>query len=182
MLLPHHDYRGPVPDALEAEWTKVQTKEEVKIDRPRFLGNCDGGPRGEAAKLDSTSLPLAYYDLYWGKTIRRKFQTRLNAYAATLGAGSQENFMHWKPFDQWEIDRSLGFLIHQGLNPRPWWQYHMEDPEAAGSFGTEQCRRLYGEKNAQHRFQELRTFFHVENNTASGVNKDKVDAAGKLIQ
>ena len=58
----------------------------------------------------------------------------------------------------------------------------MEDPEAAGSFGTEQCRRLYGEKNAQHRFQEFRTFFHVENNTASGVNKDKVDAAGKLIQ
>ena len=134
---------------------------------------------GHEARLPSWTL----HDLYWGKTIRRKFQTGLNAYAATLGAGSQENFMHWKPFDQWEIDRSLGFLIHQGLNPRPRWQYHMEDPEAAGSFGTEQCRRLYGEKNAQHRFQEFRTFFHVENNTASGVNKDKVnDSVKRLCQ
>ena len=32
--------------ALEAEWSELQTQEEVQIDRPPFLGDCDGGPRG----------------------------------------------------------------------------------------------------------------------------------------
>ena len=152
----------------------------VQIDRLLYAGEASG-PRGEAAKLDSSSRALAYYDLFWSPHTRTKLCQATNAYAGVMGAGTEECAPDWKPFSQWEFDRSLGFLIHQGLDPKPRWMMHMEDPNVVGSFGTEQCRRLYGNKNAVHRFQEFRTFFHIENYSRKGDIGDKKCAEGKKM-
>jgi hypothetical protein len=133
---------------LEDEWTEVLDKKDVNIDRAPFLGSVKGHPAGKAAALTAAALPLAYFDLYWSLNLRKKLCTSTNQYAAYMGAGSDDHYSAWKPFSLWEIERSLGFLIHQGFSPKPSWTAQFEDPDLQGSFGSEQMRRLYGDTNA----------------------------------
>ena len=45
---------------------------------------------------------------------------------------------------------------------------HFEDDRVqAFSTGSQDMRRLFGDRNAEHRFQEFRTFLHINNVTES---------------
>ena len=103
--------KAAAKQALEDQWRLVLTKEAVAIDRPPFLGAAQGCPAGKAAALTAAARPQQLFDLYWGPSVRKKLQSSSNAYAAMIGAGSDDFYEGWKPFALWEIDRSLGFLI-----------------------------------------------------------------------
>ena len=120
--------RAAAKQAREDLWQELADREAVGVDRPPFLGAAKGCPAGKAAALSARAHPMAYFDLYWGPVVRTKLQKSSNAYAAVIGAGSDDFYRTWKPFALWEIERALGFLIHQGFSPKPNWKMHFEDP------------------------------------------------------
>ena len=150
--------------AFEASWTHIPEPEDVNIDRPVFTGQEKGGPRGRGAKLTADSPVTDFFSLYWDdEFITKHFRDGLNTYANSKNAGADDAYPDFTNFSLSEVKKSLGFLIYQGLHPAPHWRYHFRDPKTHKVWGHEFLRNLYGKRNAEHRFQQFKTFFHLQN-------------------
>ncbi|KAK3247492.1 hypothetical protein CYMTET_43012 [Cymbomonas tetramitiformis] len=122
------------------------------------------------AHLNATSHPIEFFDMFISESFRHKtILDHSNANAWKNRAGSVV-YPNCTPFLEDEIDKYIGLLIRNGLNPVPDMRLNWSNPLESFVYGDERVQRLF--PRGVQRYKELRAFIHVSDPYAKPA-KDK---------
>ncbi|KAK3283886.1 hypothetical protein CYMTET_8436 [Cymbomonas tetramitiformis] len=148
--------RAPVP-----AWTEISVEHarNLRLRRPEWVGDEEGGPSQVMKHLTPDSHPIEYFDMFISPEFRHghlRNNTNLNAAAKCAGG---DIYPGWKPVKADEIDKYIGILMRNGLSPVPDIRLMWANPSVSFVYGDDRVHGIF--PRGVHRYKEIKSFLHV---------------------
>jgi len=190
-------------EQAQSEWKPMKLDgSDRPIARPAFLPYKEGtapegfvakpeheagGPSPKLAEVLKPDTPPYVYMAEVGAfdaQLFDQFRRGTNDYALSCNAGAEDFYQNWKPFSVEEMVKGGGLLLRSGVAPSPQGGLVFSDPRKSFVFGDARVRAIWPGKDSggpERRWQQFRTFFHVQNYAAQKYQKTDTKT-GKFVK